>query len=274
MRLVATGCLLGTLLCAGPARTEEPQALACPPNPNALDPGCTISTEPAKPEHGPPIAERGQAVEGHPDRRAGDDEKPRPKAGWPPSIEAGEEASHTECGTPEECRSEQRDYSDLRAQWKAADAAEGQHHLAWWQTWIALTATAIAGLGTFYVVWSFKETRRSADAANAAADAAIVANRMARESYRTQVRAWMVYQGGEINFNAMKDGTINFVAVSLVWKNNGQTPAISVQGRISAGIPAGTEPILDLIGAAGNYAIGPQGKLRQLVNIGVEDFKG
>src|SRR3954463_8802710 len=78
-----------------------------------------VTGETAEAEHRSPIPERRQAVQSKPDRDADHDQYPGQKPFWLLEIEAGEKASAADCSDPEKCRSEQRDYSDLRAQWKA-----------------------------------------------------------------------------------------------------------------------------------------------------------
>jgi hypothetical protein len=67
-----------------------------------------------------------------------------------------EESGQSECGTPKECRAEQRDKDDLIAQQSAAKAATDQASLARWQTLIA-TIGVIAIIAT--LIYTHMATR-------------------------------------------------------------------------------------------------------------------
>jgi hypothetical protein len=189
-----------------------------------------VGREVAQAKDIPPIPEGGQAIQAQPEREAGHDQEPGQKATWPADIEAGEEASRAECGTPESCRAEQREYSDLRAQWQAAEASRGQEWFALWQTIIAAVATGVAGIGTLFLIWTFRENRRSADAAVAAAKAAEDANRINWQAYIADQRPWLA-----INFKL--DGPLtcseNDVTLELLFRirNVGKSPAVMARMR-------------------------------------------
>jgi hypothetical protein len=193
--LAAVGYLIALLLCVSEGRSQQPlPAGLCAPDPHGVGVGCAAPLrlgEAAQPEHGPPVAKGGQAIQAEAERSAEAEEEPGSSPRWPASIEAGEKASQTECGTEEECRSEQRDYSDLRAQWKAANAAGGQERFALFQTIIAAVATIIAGIGTIFLIWTLRESRRAADAAVAAATAASEANKLNRAAFAADQRPWL-----------------------------------------------------------------------------------
>jgi hypothetical protein len=108
---------------------------------------------------GPPVPQGGQTVKPNANGQAEQQKEAAPKPTWPPSITAAEEASRAECATEEDCRTQHREYSDLRAQWQAADAAKGQEALALTQTVIAGLATALAGWGTVYLIRLSKKLR-------------------------------------------------------------------------------------------------------------------
>jgi hypothetical protein len=95
--------------------------------------------------------------------------------------------------------------------------------LATIQTWIAGGATFIAGVGTFYLIWTFRETKRSADAAVKAARAASEANELSRQSYVADQRPWLEVkmESGPIRWT--KDWLSVDVHFCLV--NHGRTPA-------------------------------------------------
>ena len=165
----------------------------------------SVTGEAAEPENRAPVAERRQAVESQADRQPDDNQAPSQSVTWPETIGAAEDASKAECGTAEGCRSEQRDYSDLHAQWKAALAAEGQQSLATWQT-------ILAAVGTGLLVWTLYETRK--------------ANQIARNAYTLDQRAWLsVHLELAGDWNA--DGR-HTVPVSIVIANTGKTPALDI----------------------------------------------
>lgn len=185
--------------------------------------GCLIVSgwwEGAQAEGGSPVPQPGQAVGGKPEGRAEQEHEPAPKPTWPQSIIDAEKASRAECGDAEECRSDQRDYSDLRAQWQAADAAQGQQTLALVQTIIAAVATVIAGIGTALLVSTFRETKRTADAA-------ISANEINKSAYIVDQRPW-------VSIRLTLTGDLFFIdngvagAARIVITNLGKTPAESV----------------------------------------------
>lgn len=192
--------------------------------------GCLVSLlwgEGAQAVDGPPVAQTGQAVESQPNRGAEEQQKPTAKPTWPRSIVDAEKASRAECSNKSECRSEQRDYSDLRAQWQAADAAKGQQTLAVVQTVIAFFATLIAGFGTAYLVSTFNETKRTADAA-------IEANRLTREAFVLDQRPWIAVR----RYGPDRPLTIDVNGCTIwglfILENTGKTPALNVQVSLEA----------------------------------------
>ena len=177
--------------------------------------------EGAQAEGRPPVPQPRPTVEAQPEGRANDNQEPAPKPTWPTDFEAAEKASRAECSDAEECRSDQRDYSDLQAQWRAANAAKGQEAFSRYQTWIAAGATGIAFVGTIFLIWTFKETKRTADAA---ADA----NRQNREAFVADQRPWIairaIVRGNLITFEDAIMGN-----AEIVLSNIGKTPAKNVR---------------------------------------------
>ena len=167
----------------------------------------------AQPVNGPPVAKPGQAVESRTKPQADRDHGPEPKPTWLLQIEAWEKASKANCGEPDKCRAEQRDYSDLRAQWQAAEAAEGQLFYARLQTWIAVGGTFLVFLALIY----------SAQAVRAATKA----NEISRGTYLADQRPWLsitpVILGG---LEIAEDGIVLGVAPRI--HNHGKTPALRV----------------------------------------------
>ena len=125
------------------------------------------------------------------------------------AFRAAENAGAVDCGESEKCRSEQRDYSDLQAQWHAAKAAEGQKLLAYSQT-------GLAALGTFMLVWTLGETRR--------------ANRIARETYIADQRPWVGATIEIIGDTYIQELMIINVAAKIA--NYGKTPAIDLIAEV------------------------------------------
>lgn len=65
-----------------------------------------------------------------------------------------------ECGTPKECRSEQREKDDLIAQQAAAQAAVSQRDAAWWQTGIGAAGVIMLILT---IIYTHRATRAAID---------------------------------------------------------------------------------------------------------------
>ena len=114
--------------------------------------GCLVAVQA---EASTPTARNGVTITGDAAEAANGKNRRALQATWPTSIKEGEKASRAECGTAEKCRSDHRDYSDLRAQWKAAEAASAAERASWWQTWIA-------AVGVLLLIWTLWETRRIA----------------------------------------------------------------------------------------------------------------
>ena len=180
----------------------------------------------AEPVNRTPVAKPSQAVEAKPDRQADRKQERVAKPTWPPTTVDAEQASKAECGTPQECRAEQRDYSDLRAQWQAAEAAKGQETFARYQTYIAAGATILAGIGTIFLIWTFRETKR-------AADAAAQANRVSFRAYLDDQRPWLTLKV-EIAGDLVWIAKGLALPLRFVLENIGRTPALDVQPHVEA----------------------------------------
>lgn len=118
------------------------------------------------------------------------------------------------------CTPEQEDrHSDLCAQWKAADAAEGGAYAAWIFGILGSTigsATLLAAImAARYARDAAIETKRSADAADRAL---LQADTIARQ----QDRPWMIYDRMNIGVNAAN----NAYMMMPFWENAGSSPAI------------------------------------------------
>ena len=109
-----------------------------------------------------------------------------------------------------------KDESDLCAQWRAAKAAENSAFWAKWGFWIAI-------VGAVGIVAALLLT--------------IDSNRIARDTARRQLRAYMVVD--TVTGDIGSDG----ITARLRWINCGQTPAFDVSGDVKLHIS--TEPNFD-----------------------------
>jgi hypothetical protein len=141
-------------------------------------------------------------------------------------------------------KSEQHEADDLAAQQKAANAAADAAAAAYWQqvaAWasagVAAIATLVALFGTVFLIKTFQETRRTADAAVRSVDiarqsteAAAEANRINRQAYIDDQRPWIV-------FDARMDGPITYgingctFSFEFTVRNVGRTPAMHTDVR-------------------------------------------
>jgi hypothetical protein len=169
---------------------------------------------------GPPIPQPGQAVEAKPGGREQGNENQAARQSWPSSIEEAEKKSKAECGSAEACRSQQRDYSDLRAQWQAADAAKAQQALALFQTLLAGIGTLIAAIGTGLLIWTLCETRR-------ATKAATEANELSRQALIADHRPWLAVDVDFTEPITWDDVGGHFHFIFTI-RNTGRTPALYV----------------------------------------------
>ena len=184
----------------------------------------------AQSEHRPWIAYGGEAVERAPNGEAQSRQDVAPRWRRPSTLDEAERIAQTSCTKGKDCRAEQREYSDLHAQWKAAEAAEGQYSLAVWATFLGILGTGIACIGTLLLIWTFLETRRTADAAHdgviearRAATAAEEGAKFTRDVGISQLRA---YLGIERCSWTRIFGEID--AIEIIIKNYGNTPAKNV----------------------------------------------
>ena len=147
-------------------------------------------------------------------------------------------------------RAESHDTADLCAQWRAALAAEESAEIAWWGNWLSVIGASLTLVGTGFIYWTLRETRRTANAAvsavdeaGRAADAAHEANRIMREAER----AWIVHNGYE--HGEFIDGThgqeriARGFAIILVWTNVGKTPATHVTANTDRRLTPRNSPV-------------------------------
>lgn len=167
----------------------------------------------AQPEYRSPIAQRGHAVQANADRKSDSNQAPPYPITTLKALRAAEDAGAADCGTSEECRAQQRDYSDLQAQWEAAKGAEGQLRFARWQT-------LIAGLGTVLVAIALIYTAK-------ATTAAIEANRISREVYIAEHRPWIkvAITTAQPDFDVRSSADDIHVTFKMTLHNIGKSPA-------------------------------------------------
>ncbi|RWM96179.1 MAG: hypothetical protein EOR86_13300 [Mesorhizobium sp.] len=109
----------------------------------------------------------------------------------------------------------QPDWCDLAAQQSVAEDTAGMH----WAAWAGVLFT---GFGIFFV-W------RTLNANNAAVAQARDANKIAREAFQAQLRAYLLVKSVDASFvSDPKTKDITGVTIRLVVKNGGQTPAMNV----------------------------------------------
>ena len=117
----------------------------------------------------------------------------RAKPELPPSLLRLLQSEEDEAAEKDRAaKSAQNETDDLEAQQKAADAAYeaaasayGQQVAAWVSVGVAAVATLVAIFGTVFLIKTFRETKRTADAAIAAVKVAERANDIARISLNT-----------------------------------------------------------------------------------------
>lgn len=118
------------------------------------------------------------------------------------------------------------DSADLCAQWRAAIAAEKAASSAAWANRLSVIGAFLTLVGTAFVYWTFRETRRTADAAFGAVEETREGNRISRQSQRP----WLTYESIQARIYALE--TSDYLRVSakidLEIKNTGDRPALNV----------------------------------------------
>lgn len=102
--------------------------------------------------------------------------------------------------------------SDLCAQWKAADAAAESAKWTYWGNWIG----GISGLSVLVALYL-----------------AFQSNRIARDTAKRQLRAYVTLEKYDIAIQKTKENTYVDGRLEVVWKNTGQTPATNVSDRLA-----------------------------------------
>lgn len=92
----------------------------------------------------------GQEIQASADRSAEHKQGNAAQAIAPADVEHREQAIQPECGTPQECRTEQRNQDDLIAQQAMAEAASSQRNATWWQTGIGAAGVILLILTVIY----------------------------------------------------------------------------------------------------------------------------
>ena len=149
-------------------------------------------------------------------------------------------------------RESRRNESDLAAQWQAAD----------WVLWAAIIAGAqliatIAGL--YFVKRTLDATLEAVEGTGKATAAMEEANRIADDTAKRQLRAYLTASGTVSQMVRYPTGPV--IEIKIVWKNNGATPANKVfLGQWNVKLPDGEIKNLgvnfDFINATEN-AFGP-----------------
>jgi hypothetical protein len=89
-------------------------------------------------------------VEASANRSAQEKENSAANAVTPRVVGNREQAVQPDCGTPKECRAEQRSKDDLVAQQLAAKSADSQRRAAWWQTGVGAAGVILLILTVIY----------------------------------------------------------------------------------------------------------------------------
>ena len=117
-------------------------------------------------------------------------------------------------------------HSDLCAQWKAADAAGDSANWAFASFLVAALTLIAAGAAAVYAKNAAKETKRSAEAAFSAVEAAQEANRISADTADRQLRAYLYPSTGEISLSAGE--IVVSCPIRIPLRNTGATPATLV----------------------------------------------
>jgi hypothetical protein len=127
------------------------------------------------------------------------------------------QAAESHCSGASDCADK-----NLQTQVRAANASEDGADLALWQ--LAFNLAGLGGLG-FTVYYAHLAWRES----QASAKTAVLANKMAREAFEADQRAWMDIDGFAIEAPGLvwTDGS-GRIALEVHAKNVGRTPAIEV----------------------------------------------
>lgn len=202
------------------------------------------------------VPQESPSVEEENQRNAWDRAKPE----LPPSLLRLLQSEEDEATEEDRAaKSAQNETDDLVAQQKAADAAYdaaasayGQQVAAWVSVGAAAAATLVAGLGTWFVIGTFRETRRTAKAAidgvvaaNRAAKAAerankiaaiaakkavaaaAEANRISREAIANDQRPWIEVKLSHVSGLTFDERGAH-ITVKATFVNHGRSPALNV----------------------------------------------
>ena len=136
-------------------------------------------------------------------------------------IQSVDEAEHE---AAREAKSDQHEAEDLAAQQKAADSAQLAAAAGQRQVEAAWAAAILSLFGTGLLVWTLRETRRTAQAAIdgvAAADRAARAAEQANLEMRYSQRAWISHSRVEVISCIGRDGRIFRFELKFEWINAG-----------------------------------------------------
>lgn len=125
----------------------------------------------------------------------------------PVRVEVVESAGQAIANEAREAKSDHHDAEDLKAQIRAAQAAEDQVFPAW-------LAAILSFIGSLLIVWTLVETRR--------------ANRISRETMFRQLRAYVTVEGAEKTWDHLGGEDDGYQVVRITLHNSGATPAINM----------------------------------------------
>ncbi|MFM9978766.1 MAG: hypothetical protein ACKVOP_12070 [Sphingomonadaceae bacterium] len=152
-----------------------------------------------------------------------------------PKVATAPKAPETKSGDAGCTDRKDRRYSDLCAQWKAADAAFDGARASERQVligWIGLVLGAVTmGAAIAAAAYAKEAAAHTKTGANAALDAAAEtreANRIARQSLMMQGRPWLEVSLSSVSEIKVDDAGMVFSRFKITINNTGQSPALNV----------------------------------------------
>lgn len=99
-----------------------------------------------------------------------------------------------------------------------------------WMMVAAFLTFAVTAIGTFFLAWQVRLTRKAVEDTSEATDAMVEANEIARESSERQARAYLSWKNIELEQHRNIDGVTIESKLAINWHNTGQTPATDFIG--------------------------------------------
>jgi hypothetical protein len=214
-RLVLRLCLVGTAVIAYSAM--EAGAWNSPAHAQPIP-----APRQGEPPEFPGTAERGPAIEGRTTDRP---EKERHGTGSAPaSIPTPKSAKDTDpCAGDAACYQRR----DLQAQQEMAISAYWMTMATWVQVAFAVIGTGVAIIGTILLLRSLRLSRQATEAAADAAEAAVDANKLNRQAFINEQRAWL-----DIDVDIVSDlewmGLTGRITLAITLTNVGNSPEFNV----------------------------------------------